>query len=183
MTTEGRPVTERPPRCRTGPPRRARSGMRSSSWFLLSADRNRNGSAAASGDSICTRPRIEMKVCLPGRRLRTRSVRSRSSMRCRWSSSAKICGRGHPNRRKIGATRPGRRRLADEVHEDEVAEDFHLDGGEGDRGGVEVLNALVVPSPVNSPAERVHPSVVGAGDLADQPAPASSSCPRCLQTL
>ena len=36
--------------------------MRSSSWFLLASDRNRNASAAASGDGIGTRPCIELRV-------------------------------------------------------------------------------------------------------------------------
>ena len=58
-----------------------------------------------------------------------------------------------------------RRRLAVEVHEDEVAEHLHLDGGEGDRGGVEVLDALGVPGPAKAPVEGVGPGVVGAGDL------------------
>ena len=58
-----------------------------------------------------------------------------------------------------------RRRPAVEVHEDEVAEDLHPDRGEGDRGGVEVLDALGVPGPAEAPVEPVGPCVVGAGDL------------------
>ena len=57
-----------------------------------------------------------------------------------------------------------------EVHEDEVAEHLHLDGGESDRGGVEVLDALRVPGPVEAPVERVDPAVVGARDVPLSPA-------------
>ena len=62
------------------------------------------------------------------------------------------------------------RRLGVEVHEDEVAEHLHLDGGEGDRGGVEDLDALGVPGPVEAPVERIHPPVVGARDVPLSPA-------------